>query len=352
MISSLFMYEGKSIVVAVNPGSTSTKVKVYNRVDGKKLYGGDFNEKDFQSLLVSLREGEDVSFAIRIVHAGSLSETTLLTDEIEKKIKEFIHFAPIHNTLALERIRLIKSLFPESKIYVVFDFGFHSTIPEEHYTYLIHKEIIERFGLRKYGFHGIALRSLIKKIKKRCEEKEMTFPSHLVAAHLGGGCSITAIKDGKSFATTMELTPLSGLPMITRSGSVDPSIYPILVRKGLSVDEIDDLLEKKSGFYGFLGTKDTKEIFQRASDGEQQSSLAFRIFVSEVVRHIIGYGGLMGSLDAVAFSGGIGFGNEYFRSVVVERLSVFLNREFEVFVIDVDEERVMFEDVVFLEEGK
>ncbi len=342
------MFEHRDIVVAINPGSTATKVKVFLRERGEVLLEEKLPDSpSFRAFLKKLKGASRVVFGIRVVHGGERDETTLITDEVLSRIREFVPFAPIHNTLTIERIEAIQATFPQSKLVAIFDTRFHHTIPEEHRTYLIEREVRDRFHVRKYGFHGIALQSVVKKISEQCEREGKSFPEKLVVAHLGGGCSLTAVLHKKSFATTMELTPVSGIPMITRAGSVDPGIYPILVAQGFSLEEVYQLLNEKSGFYGVLGSKDTKEIFERAERGDEESLLAFRAFVSEIVQRIAGYAGLMGGLDAIAFSGGIGYGNAYLRASVLEKLSPsFTVGEDEIYTIDVDEEEVMYEEII------
>ena len=341
------MFKEKNIVLTINPGSTTTKVKVFLHEDASVLYEGKLQDTNsFRSFLRQLEDANELVFGIRVVHGGEQDETVQITEEVISQIEKYTLFAPIHNTLALKRIRDIRELFPRKKIYAIFDTRFHTTIPRENRTYLINREIRDRFHLRKYGFHGIALQSVVKKVGEQCEERGKAFPEKLVVAHLGGGCSITAIRNGKSFATTMELTPVSGIPMITRAGSVDPGVYPTLAAHGFSIEEIYRILNEESGFYGVLGSKDTKAIFERVENGDEESILAFRVFISEIVQRISAYAGLMEGLDALVFSGGIGFGNAYLRASVLEKLSFFsLNNE-SIYTIDVDEGEIMFEEIV------
>ena len=343
------MFDHKSIIVTVNPGSTATKVKAFS-LDGEVLSEEKLPDiASFRSFLEKLQGTSEVVFGIRVVHGGEQDETTFVTDEVLSRIREFTLFAPIHNTLAVERIELIREIYPSSRVVAIFDTHFHRTIPEEHRTYLINREIRDRFHLRKYGFHGIALQSVVDTLEKQYEGKGKKFPEKLVVAHLGGGCSITAIRNKKSFATTMELTPVSGIPMITRSGSVDLGIYPILTAQGFSVEDVYRILNNESGFYGVLGSKDTKRIFEQAEHGDEGSLLAFRIFVSEIVQRISAYAGLMGGLDAIAFSGGIGYGNAFLRSSVLEKItSLFPLKENQVHAIDVNEESVMYGEIIQL----
>ena len=171
-------------------------------------------------------------------------------------------------------------------------------------------------------------------------------PKKIVFAHLGGGASLTAVQNGKSFATTMGLTPLSGISMITRSGSVDPDIFTVLHQRArMSVDEISQILNLKSGFYGLTDSKDTLQIFEKAKQGSKKEKLAFDIFVAEITENIWAYAGNMQGIDALVFSGGIGYGNAYLRSEVFKRIKKLGLRKKDIYVIDVDEEGVIFDEI-------
>ena len=332
-------------ILTVNPGSTATKFKLYDlkrNVLSEKVFL--LKEQKQQNLFLS--EITDLEkIAIRVVHGGDISETSKITKSLKKKIMDYIVFAPIHNARALEVIELLEKIFPKKSLYACFDTAFHTDMPIQNRTYPISSKISKKYKLVKYGFHGLALNSALSILKKIKKEKKQKTPKKIIFAHLGGGASITAVKNGKSFATSMGLTPLSGISMITRAGNIDPGIFPVLHSKGLSVHEISDILNHKSGFYGLTGSKDTKKIIEQAEQGSSKDKLATDIFISEIVQKIWAYAGLMQGVEAVVFSGGIGFGNEYLRNQVFKRIQKLGLTKKDIYVVDIDEEFVMFNQV-------
>ncbi len=330
----------------MNPGSTSTKYKVFNR-SGEVLAEQVFSlaeTKQEKTFLKNLEEVERIG--IRVVHGGDTTKTSKITKSLKNKIKEYLDFAPIHNARALETIEKIEKIFPRVPFYASFDTAFHTSIPVEHATYMIDQKIARKYQIRKYGFHGLAVQSALQKVREQVKREKKKMPKKIIFAHLGGGCSLTAVKNGKSFATSMELTPLSGIPMITRSGSVDPDIFSILSRRAkMSVKEVSELLNKKSGFYGMTGTKDTLKIMNAAQKGSEKEKLAFDVFVNEIVQKVFAYTGLMQGVDAIVFSGGIGYGNAFLRKSVLQKVKMLGLTQKNTFVIDVDEEKVIFDEI-------
>ena len=333
-------------ILIINPGSRSTKYKVFDE-KGNVLdehYYKIFEKKEEKKFLDGLDEVEKIG--IRVVHGGNISKTSKITKSLKRKIAEYIDFAPIHNTRAIEVIEKMEKFFPKTTCFACFDTAFHTTKPEYLSTYAIPLKLAKKYQLKKYGFHGLALQSALQQLEKRKKRKGEKMPKKIVFAHLGGGASLTAVQNGKSFATTMGLTPLSGIPMITRSGSVDPDIFTVLHRRArMSVDEISQILNLKSGFYGLTGSKDTLQIFEKAKRGSKKEKLAFDIFVAEITEKIWGYAGLMQGIDALVFSGGIGYGNAYLRSEVFKRIKKLGLRKKDIYVIDVDEERIIFDEI-------
>ncbi|HIP33599.1 MAG TPA: hypothetical protein EYG89_02440 [Bacteroidia bacterium] len=198
----------------------------------------------------------------RIVHGGNMSGVVELNKKALKKIEEFKIFAPIHNSLVLLEIENVRRIFAKQKFFGYFDTAFHQTIQESIYTYPINQKIAKKYNIRKYGFHGIAVESALNKIEKLYKNEKIKLPKNIIFSHLGGGSSITAVKNKKSFATTMELTPISGLMMNTRVGNVDSDLDKILVQKmGKTIYEISDMLNYESGFFGLTGKKGMKNIF-------------------------------------------------------------------------------------------
>ncbi len=332
-------------ILTINPGSTSTKFKVYD-LKGNSLDEKVFTLKKQKQQKKKKKKIEDLEkIAIRVVHGGDISKTSKITQSLKKKISKYTVFAPIHNKRALEVIAEMEKIFPKKPMYACFDTAFHTTIPTINSTYLISSKIAKKHNIKKYGFHGLAVSSALAKIKALKRKKGGKLPQKIICAHLGGGSSITAVKNGKSFITSMGLTPLSGIPMITRSGNVDPDIFSVLKKSGISTAKASDMLNTESGFYGLTESKDTKKIIDKAQQGSKKEKLAFDIFVSEIVQKIWAYAGLMQGIDAIAFSGGIGYGNTHLRREVSKKLKPLHIKRQDTFVIDVDEELVMFNQV-------
>ncbi len=333
-------------ILIINPGSTSTKYKVFDN------NGGMLDEfvykiteiKGEERFLYSLKDIEKIG--IRIVHGGDISKTSKITKSLKKKIIEYIDFAPIHNKQDIDVIEKMEKTFPKIVKYASFDTAFHTTIPEYLSTYAIPVKLAKKYKIKKYGFHGIAIQSAYRELKEKRKKQKLLMPKKIIFAHLGGGCSVTAVKNGKSFCTSMGLTPISGIMMTTRSGDVDSDLDKILSHKeNKTIDEISHILSFESGFLGLTGTKDTLSIFRKAQKGNKKEKLAFDIFVAEITEKIWGYAGLMQGIDALVFSGGIGYGNTYLRNEVLKRVKKLGLTKKDIYVIDVDEEKVIFDEI-------
>jgi acetate kinase len=269
-----------STVLTVNAGSTSLKLCL---VDGEASRPvNDFVPAD--------------AVGHRVVHGGAkYTEPVLIDDEVEAAIDELSHIAPLHNTPALRAIREARAALPEVPQVAVFDTAFHSTIPQEASTYAIPLRWRD-WGVRRYGFHGIAVQSVVSRLDAE----------RIVACHLGGGCSVTAVLNGRSVDTTMGFTPLEGVPMATRSGSVDPGALVYLMReRGLSVEELDAALEHESGLSAL---------------GELDDPLAFAVYTYRIAGAVAQMAMALGGIDLLAFSGGVGENRPDVRAAIVERL--------------------------------
>ena len=209
----------------------------------------------------------------RIVHGGeTLKESMIITDEVEKEIKECIKLAPLHNPAGLAGIKAARKLLPNVPMVAVFDTSFHQTMPEKAYIYQLPYKYYEEHRIRKYGFHGISHRYIAGRLSELVGEKNL----RIINCHLGQGASLCAIKDGKSLDTTMGLTPLAGLPMGTRCGDVDPSIIPMVMKLyDLKPDTMLQILNKESGAWGVSGVStDFRDIERTAAEGDPRSVLA------------------------------------------------------------------------------
>jgi acetate kinase len=243
----------------------------------------------------------------RVVHGGEdFVESVLVTNEVIRVVERNCDLAPLHNPPNLTGIRAAMKLLPGVPNVAVFDTAFHQTVPEHAYVYALPYELYSRHRVRRYGFHGTSHRYVTlqaaKLLGKRPDEAD------LITVHLGNGCSMTAVKAGRSVDTSMGLTPLEGLVMGTRSGDIDPAIVFFLARKeNIGLAQVDDMLNKRSGLLGVSGvSSDMREVVAAAESGNARAKLALEIFAYRVKKYIGAYAAALGRLDAVVFTGGIG----------------------------------------------
>ncbi|AXK35495.1 acetate kinase [Streptomyces armeniacus] len=242
----------------------------------------------------------------RVVHGGRrFTEPTLIDDDVLKEIERLVPVAPLHNPANLRGIRTALALNPRLPQVAVFDTAFHTTIPEYAARYAIDVRTADEHRVRRYGFHGTSHAY----VSRRTAELLGRDPSevNVIVLHLGNGASASAVRGGVCVETSMGLTPLEGLVMGTRSGDTDPAVIFHLARvAGMSVDEIDTLLNKKSGLVGLCGDNDMREIRRRVDAGDETASLAFDIYVHRLRKYIGAYYAVLGRVDAVAFTAGVG----------------------------------------------
>lgn len=256
----------------------------------------------------------------RVLHGGEkFSGSVLFNEAVEEAIRECFDLGPLHNPANLTGIKACQKIMPNVPQVAVFDTGFHQTMPDYAYMYALPYEYYEKHGIRRYGFHGTSHRF----VSKACNEL-LGNPEHskIVTCHLGNGSSISAVVDGKCFDTTMGVTPLEGIMMGTRCGSIDPAIVPIIMKKeGLSADEMDTVMNKKSGMLGLCRTSDNRTIEARAKDGDERAKLIESMLCHQLTKYIGGYAAAMGGLDAIVFTGGIGENNPQYRDRVCDKLA-------------------------------
>ena len=245
----------------------------------------------------------------------------IIDDAVIAAIKECIPLGPLHNPANLTGIEACRKLMPGVPQVAVFDTGFHQTMPDYAYMYALPYEYYEKYGIRRYGFHGTSHRY----VSQRAAVMLGKDPSELkiVTCHLGNGSSIAAVDGGKCLDTTMGVTPLEGIMMGTRSGSIDPAIIPFLMKHepNLTADDIDKILNKKSGMLGIAGTSDNRQIEQRAKQGDKRAKLVESMLCHQLTKYIGGFAAAMGGIDAVVFTGGIGENNPHYRTRVAEKLA-------------------------------
>ena len=258
----------------------------------------------------------------RIVHGGEkFKDSVLITDDVIEGIKENISLAPLHNPAGILGIEACKKVAPGKPNVAVFDTAFHQTIEKEKYIYPIPYEYYEKYGVRKYGFHGTSHQYVANRISEILGRKDLK----VINCHLGQGASICAIKDGKSVETSMGLTPLGGIPMGSRSGDMDPSVVTFLMKKeNLSVEEIDNILNKKSGVFGISEVSpDFRDIEVEAAKGNEKAKLALDAYHYAVAGYIARCAVAMGGLDVITFTAGVGEKSPYSRGEICKLLEFF-----------------------------
>ncbi|MDK2800666.1 MAG: acetate kinase [Clostridiales bacterium] len=265
--------------------------------------------------------GEIAAVGHRIVHGGEYFSGSVVIDEkVKAAINECAALAPLHNPPNLIGIEACQEVMPGVPMVGVFDTAFHQTMPSEAYLYAIPYELYEKYKIRKYGFHGTSHKYVAQRaaalLNKPIEDLK------IITCHLGNGSSITAVKNGKSIDTSMGFTPLAGVVMGTRSGTIDPAIVTFLMEKeNLSLKEVNDLLNKKSGVLGLSGiSSDFRDIEAAANEGNKRAQLALEIFEYSVRKYIGEYAALMGGVDAVVFTAGIGENNGVIRKRILKGL--------------------------------
>ena len=264
----------------------------------------------------------------RVVHGGEyFKESTLVDDEVIAKIEELIPLAPLHNPANIMGMKICKELMPNIPNVATFDTAFHQTMPPENYLYAVPYGDYTEHHLRKYGFHGTSHYYVSNEMVKILNKKD----SKIIVCHLGNGSSVCAVRDGKSISTSMGLTPLEGLIMGTRSGDIDAGVIPYLMeKKGLTSNQILDYLNKKSGILGVSGiSSDLREVIKASNDGDKRSKITIEMLCNRIKKYLCSYAGLMGGVDAICFTAGIGENSDLIREKVCQGLD-FMGIELDV----------------------
>ena len=256
----------------------------------------------------------------RVVHGGEkYADSVVITDKVMADIKELTKFAPLHHPGNIAGIKAMQKALPEAVQVAVFDTAFHQTIPKVQYMYPVPMEWYEKYGVRKYGFHGTSHKYITEVMQKKLGKENV----NLIICHVGSGASITAVKDGKSYDTTMGLTPLDGLMMGTRSGSIDPSIIKYMIDEtGMTYDKVDNALNKESGLKGVCGFNDNRDVEKAISEGDQNARLALDMYVDRIDRYIAEYYlELGGEVDAIVFTAGVLENGATTREAIIDALA-------------------------------
>ena len=256
----------------------------------------------------------------RVLHGGEkYSDSVLITDEVIESIKELTKLGPLHHPGNLAGIQALKAVLPDVPMVAVYDTAFHQTMPEKNYMYPVPYEWYVKYGVRKYGFHGTSHKYITTVMKERLGKEDV----NLIICHIGSGASIAAVKDGKCYDTTMGLTPLDGLMMGTRSGAIDPSILEYVCKESeMTVAEITNALNKKSGLVGVCGLSDCRDVETAAANGDEKAQLALEMYHDRVAKYIADYFiELGGKVDAIVFTAGVGENGYEAREAILNKVA-------------------------------
>lgn len=256
----------------------------------------------------------------RVVHGGEeFTGSVKIDDAVLKSIERFADLAPLHNPPNLTGIQAARQALPNAVQVACFDTAFHATIPQTAYLYGLPYEIYEKYRVRRYGFHGTSHRYVARRAAELMGRDK--YALNAITCHLGNGCSITAVKNGRSVDTSMGLTPLEGVIMGTRCGDLDPAIVFYLADKGYSVAQLNEMFNKKSGLLGISGvSNDMRNLTEQAAKGHPRAQLAIDIFCYRIKKYIGAYTAVLGTLEAVIFTGGIGENNSAIRRRILSDL--------------------------------
>lgn len=321
-------------ILALNAGSSSLKyalIQGSDRIDGgivQRIGEADSAVADHVDavawLLDRLAADRRVPAAVghRVVHGGDrFREATLLDDVVLAGLEELSGLAPLHNPPGLACIRAARHALPSVPHVAVFDTAFHSTIPYQASDYAIDRDVASRYGVRRYGFHGISVR-YVAAATAGLLRRPLT-ALNLIVLHLGNGASATAVAGGRSVDTSMGMTPLEGLVMGTRAGDIDPAVVFHLARAGLPLDRIEDLYQHRSGLLGLCGDNDMRDILARAGRGDESACRAVAIYCYRIRKYVGAYHAALGRLDAIVFTAGVGENSAEIRGQALAGLEPF-----------------------------
>lgn len=340
--------------LCVNAGSSSLKFQLFNmpdeeviisgyiekigledsfwntKVNGEKIRGEKYLENHSEAVKVLVDElfkhnvisslDEIKGVGHRVLHGGEkYSDSVLIDDDVIQSIIDLTKLGPLHHPGNLAGIQAMREAMPDVKMVAVYDTAFHASMPKENFMYPVPMEWYETYGVRKYGFHGTSHKYITEKMQSVLNKKDV----NLIICHIGSGVSLTAVKDGKSFDTTMGLTPLDGLMMGTRSGAIDPSIVEYVCREsGKSVFEVTNDLNKKSGYLGIAGVSDSRDVEEMADLGNENAILAQNMYNDRIAKYIAEYYiKLKGDVDAIVFTAGVGENGIEARKSIIDRVA-------------------------------
>ena len=267
----------KLVLQSYLDGVLSNKIQLSN----VNLKIEKYKEKKLKQLKQFINDiKEFTGIGHRVVQAGTVySDSTVIDQKCIKTIEKYTKLAPLHNPSELKVINIFKKKLPKVTNVAAFDTSFHTTIPEINHIYPINKKISDKYEIRRYGYHGVSYKFITQKMQKILNKKTV----NLIVCHIGNGASICAIKNSKSFNTSMGLTPLEGLMMGTRCGSVDPSIATYLLRCGMKGEQVDNLFNKQSGLMGFVGSGDLRDAFKMKLEGNKTAKFAIDLYINRII---------------------------------------------------------------------
>ena len=303
----------------VNGEKHRIEQKIDNHEEGIKLVLEQLTHPEY-GVIKDLNEIDAVGH--RVVHGGEkFSSSVLIDDSVIEAMKECIPLAPLHNPAGIIGIEACKKVLPNVPMVGVFDTAFHQTLPKMAYLYALPYEYYEKYGVRKYGFHGTSHRFVSKRVAELMNKPIEDLK--IITCHLGQGASLCAVKGGKSVDTSMGLTPLAGVPMGTRCGDIDPSIVTFLMKKeNLSPDEMDNIMNKKSGKLGVSGiSSDDRDVEAAIKEGNERAKLAIDTFAYQVIGYIGRFAAQMDGVDVITFAGGVGENGIEVRKQICDSLS-------------------------------
>ncbi len=322
----------------VNGKKIEVKKPAYNHKEAIEFVLAQFTNPGYK-VIDSLDEIDAIGH--RVVHGGEIfKESAVIDEKVMQQISECGEFAPLHNPAAVLGMEACKNVMPGKPMVAVFDTTFHQTMPKDKYIYPIPYEFYKKYGVRKYGAHGTSHMYVSERLAK-IENKNIK-DLKIVTCHLGQGSSICAVKGGKSIDTSMGLTPLGGIPMVTRSGDLDPSVLTYLMKKEkLTAQEMEDILNKKSGVAGISGlAPDFRVIEDASNEGNERARIAINSFNYSIAGYIAKYAAEMDGIDYIVFTGGIGENQINIRKGICEKLK-FMGIE-----IDLDANNIRGEERV------
>jgi acetate kinase len=310
-------------VLTVNAGSSSVKLRLLDSDDSVagsanlEVHRSQVDATEVQEAIAAFPRPDAVGH--RIVHGGEhFREPVRIDAGTTEALRDLTDLAPLHQPKSLTALKSVSEALPDLPAVACFDTAFHSTLPEAARTYALPEEWRTRYGLRRYGFHGLSHAYASRRASELLGRADL----RLVTCHLGAGASLAAVRDGRSMETTMGFTPLEGLAMATRSGSVDPGMLLwLLERHSLTVEEMAQALEHDSGLFGLAGTADMREVLDRARAGEQRAMLARDVYVHRLRAEIGSMVAAMDGIDALVFTGGVGENSPEIRALTIAGLA-------------------------------